>query len=330
MLAGIQLGRMYQKIFSPNIETPGKKDFYLYIPTGSDYNDVITLLEQNKIINDKKTFTWAAEKKNYQNNVNPGRYKIRHKMSNNELLNMLRSGLQEPVNIIINMARTPQELARKIDNQIEATSDDLIKIMNDEQFLNTYGFRKETVIGMFLPNTYEFWWNTDAEGFFNRMYKEYEKFWNRERTALAKQSNLSKNEVITLASILINESNKPEEYRRIAGVYINRLNHGMRLQADPTVKFAIGNFEKQRILRKDTFFDSPYNTYMYAGLPPGPISIPTINAIDAVLRYEKHDYLYFCAREDFSGYHNFARTLAQHNKNARSYQKALNQRRILK
>jgi len=141
---------------------------------------------------------------------------------------------------------------------------------------------------------------------------------------------LSQSEVITLASILINETNKEDEYRRIAGVYINRLNNGMRLQADPTVKYAMGNFARQRILRKDTYIDSPYNTYLHAGLPPGPISLPTIKAIDAVLRYEKHDYLYFCAREDFSGYHNFARTLAQHNKNARSYQKALNQRKILK
>jgi UPF0755 protein len=330
ILAGIQLGRMYHNIFNPNIKTPGKKDFYLYIPTGSDYEDVISLLEKNKIIKDRKTFEWAAEKKNFPNNVHPGRYKIRHSMSNNEMINILRAGLQEPVNLVINMARTPRDLVKKIDKQIEASSDDLLKLMNDEQFLAEYGLNKQTVIGIFLPNTYEFWWNTDAEGFFKRMYREYDKFWNRERTALAKQVNLDRNEVITLASILINETNKEDEYRRIAGVYINRLNNGIRLQADPTVKFALGNFEKQRILRNDTYFDSPYNTYLYDGLPPGPISLPTIKAIDAVLRHEKHDYLYFCAKEDFSGYHNFARTLSQHNKNARLYQKALNQRKILK
>ena len=166
--------------------------------------------------------------------------------------------------------------------------------------------------------------------FFKRMYKEYNKFWNNERTGRAKEMNLTPNEVITLASIIINETNKEDEYRRIAGVYINRLNKGMRLQADPTVKFALGDFERQRILKKDTYVDSPYNTYLHDGLPPGPISIPSVKAIDAVLKYEKHDYLYFCAKEDFSGYHNFARTLDQHNKNARSYQKALNRRKILK
>ncbi|HEX2394377.1 MAG TPA: endolytic transglycosylase MltG [Bacteroidales bacterium] len=330
VLAAIQLGRMYHNIFSPNINTPGRKDFFLYIPTGSDYEDVISMLEDHKIIKDRKTFTWAAEKKNFQNNVHPGRYKIRQNMSNNELINILRSGLQEPVNLVINGARTPQELAERISRQIETSSNDLLKLMNDNQFLGDYGFSRETVIGMFLPNTYEFWWNTNAEEFIERMYKEYDRFWNRERTSLSKEINMSRNEVITLASILINETNKEDEYRRIAGVYINRLNSGMRLQADPTIKFAMGRFEKQRILKNDTYFDSPYNTYMYAGLPPGPIAIPTIKAIDAVLRYEKHDYLYFCAREDFSGYHNFARTLAQHNKNARSYQNALNRRKILK
>ncbi len=329
-IAAIQLGRMYQHIFSPNIKTPGNKDFFLYIPTGSDYDDVIAMLEKNKLISDGKTFTWAAEKKKYQDNVHPGRYKIRNNMSNNELLNILRAGLQEPVNLVINMARTPRELAEKVSKQIEPGPDELHSLMNDEMFTDKYGFNRQTIIGMFLPNTYEFWWNTSAEGFFDRMHKEYERFWTRERSALLKEMNMTRNEVITLASIIINETNKSDEYRRIAGVYINRLNSGMRLQADPTVKFALGKFEKQRILKKDTYVDSPYNTYLYAGLPPGPISIPTISAIDAVLRYEKHDYLYFCAKEDFSGYHNFARTLAQHNKNARLYQSALNRRRIMR
>jgi UPF0755 protein len=330
VIAAVKLGKMYHNIFSPNIKTPASKEFFLYIPTGSDYEDVIKMLEENKIIKDHQTFTWAAEKKKYRNNVHPGRYKIRQNMSNNELINILRAGLQEPVNLVINMARTSSELAKKVSGQIEPSEEDLLRLMNDEHFLNGYGFTKKTVIGMFLPNTYEFWWNTNAEDFFERMNSEYNKFWNWERTALAKECNLSKNEIITLASILVNETNKEDEYRRIAGVYINRLNNGIRLQADPTVKFALGKFEKQRILKTDTHFDSPYNTYMYAGLPPGPISIPSIKAIDAVLRYEKHDYLYFCAKEDFSGYHNFARTLSQHNRYARSYQNALNRRRILK
>lgn len=330
IIAGIEIGRLYREIYGPNVKTPHRKDFLLYIPTGSDYDNVINLLEANKIIKDRKTFEWAAKKKNYQVHVHPGCYKVRNNMSNNELINMLRSGLQEPVNLVINIARTNDDLAERVSTQIEAPKQEILRLLNDNQFLHSYGFDKQTVIGMFIPNTYEFWWNTDAESFFKRMYKEYDHFWNRERMGRAREINFKPNEVITLASIIVNETNKEDEYRRIAGVYINRLNQGILLQADPTVKFALGNFEKQRILNRDIQFDSPYNTYMYAGLPPGPISIPTVKAIDAVLRYEKHDYLYFCAKEDFSGYHNFARTIEQHSKNARLYQRELNRRKILK
>lgn len=330
IIAGIEIGRLYREIYGPNVKTPHRKDFLLYIPTGSNYVDVINLLEANKIIKDRKTFEWAAQKKNYQANIHPGCYKVRNNMSNNELINMLRSGLQEPVNLVINIARTPEDLAERISTQIEAPREELLKLFNDNRFLESFGFKKQTVIGMFIPNTYEFWWNTDAESFFKRMYKEYDRFWNYERLGRAKEINFKPNEIITLASIIVNETNKVDEYRTIAGVYINRLNEGMLLQADPTVKFALGNFEKQRILNKDILIDSPYNTYKYGGLPPGPIAIPSVKAIDAVLKYEKHNYLYFCAREDFSGYHNFARTLEQHNKNARSYQRELNRRKILK
>lgn len=330
IIAGVKIASMYNEIYGPNVNTPGKEDFLLYIPTGSDYTDVIALLEENQIIKDRKTFDWAAGKKNYAENIHPGRYRIRQNMSNNQLIDMLRSGLQEPVNVVINVARTPEDLAAKIAAQIEAGKEDMMMLMNDEAYLHTLGFTKETIIGMFIPNTYEFWWNTDARDFFARMKKEYDRFWNRERSGRAGEIKFSPNEVITLASIIISETNKEDEYRRIAGVYINRLNKGMRLQADPTVKFALGDFERQRILKVDTYVDSPYNTYLYAGLPPGPIAIPPVKAIDAVLKYEKHDYLYFCAKEDFSGYHSFARTLDQHNRNARLYQKALNRRKILK
>lgn len=330
VLAGIKIGSIYRQVFGPNIEIPEKKEFYLYIPTGSTYEEVVAQLESHNIIKNRQTFDWAASKKKYPDHINPGRYLIRNRMSNNELINMLRSGIQEPVNVIINMARTPEELAEKIALQIEASKDELIGLMNDEAYLQQYGLNKQTVLGMFLPNTYEFWWNTNADGFFKRMNKEYDKFWNRERTGRAREINLTQNQVITLASIIINETNKEDEYRRIAGLYINRLNQGIRLQADPTVKYALGDFERQRILKVDTYIDSPYNTYLHAGLPPGPIALPTVKAIDAVLKYEKHDYIYFCAKDDFSGYHNFARTLDQHNKNARSYQKALNRRKILK
>ncbi len=330
VFAGIQIYKVYHQIYGPNIRTPEKTEFFLTIPTGSTYEDVLAMLYDQDIVKEKKTFEWAAEKKNYPENVHPGRYRIRYNMSNNELINMLRAGLQEPVDLVINVARTPEDLSEKVAGQIEAPAGELLKLMNDDNYLQQFGFNKYTVIGMFIPNTYEFWWNTTAEDFMSRMYKEYKRFWNMERTGRAKEMNFTKNEVITLASIISNETNKMEEYRRIAGVYVNRLNIGMRLQADPTLKFAMKNFERQRILNKDKNIDSPYNTYMYGGLPPGPICIPPLQAIESVLKYEKHDYLYFCAKEDFSGYHSFARTLDQHNKNARLYQRALNRRRILK
>jgi UPF0755 protein len=291
---------------------------------------VVALLDSNHLIKNRNDFEWAAVKKKLPDNVHPGCYRIKSDMSNNELINMLRAGLQEPVSVIINNARTTNELVEKISTQIEADENVLLKLLNDDTYLQQYGFNSQTILGMFLPNTYEFWWNTDALGFIKRMNKEYDKFWNYIRTGKAEEMNFSPNQVITLASIIINETNKVDEYRRIAGVYINRLNKGIRLQADPTVKYALGDFERQRILKADTYVESPYNTYLHNGLPPGPIAIPSIKAIDAVLEYEKHDYVYFCAKEDFSGYHNFARSLDQHNKNARLYQKALNRRKILK
>jgi|WetSurSiteA1Bulk_404760.scaffolds.fasta_scaffold04008_2 UPF0755 protein len=330
VIAGIKIASVYKQIYVSNILTPQKKPVYINIPTGSDYNDVVVMLDSLKLIRNRKTFDWAAVRKKYPDNVHPGRYRITNSMSNNELINMLRSGMQEPVNVVINMARTTDELADKVSGQIEARKGELLDLMRDDAYLAQFGFNSHTVIGMFVPNTYEFWWNTSAEGFLKRMYKEYDRFWDRGRTARAKEINLTPNDVMTLASIIIYETNKEDEYRRMAGVYINRMNQGMRLQACPTIIYALGDFTRQRILKADTYVDSPYNTYLHDGLPPGPIGIPSIKAIDSVLRYEKHDYLYFAAKEDFSGYHNFARTLDQHNKNARSYQKALNRRNILK
>ena len=330
VLAGLKVASVYHKAYGPNVTLPGSEDLYLFIPTGSEYADVMRLIESGKLVKNMKAFEWAAERKNYAAHIHPGRYKVSNGMSNNSFINMLRSGLQEPVDVVINNARTPNDLAQKIALQIEPDAATLLGLMTDAHFIGEFGFNTQTVLGMFVPNTYEFWWNTTAEGFFKRMYKEYDKFWNRERTGKARDIGLTKNEVITLASILINETNKEDEYRKMAGVYINRLNQGIRLQADPTVKYALGDYDRKRVLKKDTYVESPYNTYLNYGLPPGPIALPSVNAIDAVLDYDRHDYLYFCAKEDFSGYHNFARTLDQHNKNARSYQKALNRRNILK
>jgi UPF0755 protein len=329
IMAGIKASDIYHKAYGANIFTPGKKPYYLQIPTGVELEDVYKLLYTAKLVKNKHSFEWVSERKNYSRHIHPGRYKIRNRMSNNELINMLRAGIQEPVNVVLNNTRTLEELATRVAEQIEPEAYEILDLVHNKSFVEELGFTEYTILGMFIPNTYELWWNTSAREFLERMNKEYNRFWNRGRNFKAKQVNLTPNEVMTLASILGFETNKAEEYRRIAGVYINRLNKGIKLQADPTVKYALGDFGIKRVLKKQTLVDSPYNTYMVYGLPPGPIGIPSILTIDAVLEYEKHDYLYFCAKEDFSGYHNFARTLEQHNKNARLYQRALNRRKIL-
>jgi UPF0755 protein len=330
IMAGIEISNIYHKAYSANIFTPDKKAFTIFIPTGSSMEDVFMQLYDANLVKNRNTFEWVADRKNYKKHVNPGRYRIRNRMSNNDLINMLRAGLQEPTSLVINNIRTPEDLAGKVAEQIEPDTAELMNLFRDKDYIESLGFNQYTILGMFLPNTYECWWNISAKGFFERMKKEYNRFWNMERTYKAERIKLTPNEVITLASIIENETSKTEEFRRIAGVYMNRLDQGIKLQADPTVKFALGNFGIKRVLKKHTEIDSPYNTYKVYGLPPGPICIPSVLAIDAVLEYEKHDYIYFCAKEDFSGYHNFARTLKQHNRNARMYQQALNHQRIMK
>ncbi|MBN2480587.1 MAG: endolytic transglycosylase MltG [Bacteroidales bacterium] len=330
IVAAAEIALVYKKVYGPNIQTTDGEPYTLYIPSGSAYDDVLELLYANNLVRNRDAFEWVADKKNFKAHVHPGRYIIRHNMSNNALVNILRSGLQEPVQVVFNNARTLQELSEKISVQIEPDADTLLQLLQNEQFIQKYGFNRNSIMGMFIPNTYEIWWSISAEGFLDRMYREYERFWTRERLGKAADMGLTPNQVITMASIIINETTKEDEYSRIAGLYLNRLNKGIKLQADPTVIFAIGDFARQRVLTKDTQVDSPYNTYLYYGLPPGPIAIPSIRSIDAVLDHEKHDYIYFCAKDDFSGYHVFAQTLEQHNRNARLYQRALNQRNILK
>ena len=317
--------RMNNRLYKPNV----RKSLYdLYIPTGSDYNDVINILLKDSVLIKNKSFQWLAQKKNYQNHVYPGRYIIDSSMSNNAIINKLRSGHQDPVKLIFNSIRTREQLAGKISKQIETDSISLINLFYNDSIVSGFGLKQETFTCIFLPNTYEFWWNTSANGFVNRMYKEYVRFWNEDRKEKAERLNLTPEEVTTLASIVDEETLFNDEMPKVAGVYINRLRKRMYLQADPTLKFALGDFTIQRVLNVHKQIDSPYNTYKRYGLPPGPISIPSIAAIDAVLNYENHSYLYFCAKPDFSGYHNFAKTLSQHNINASEYQRALNKERI--
>ena len=327
---GIKSYQFYKGVEEPNINLNGKELEYIYIPTGSDFKDVLDILNENNLLIQSKTFEWVAEKKGYVNNVKPGKYKIQARMSNNALVNLLRSGKQEPVRLVFNKVRTIERFAGIIAEQIEADSTVLLTKLKDKKYLKTYNRNLETASTLFIPNTYEFFWNTTSDGFIERMHKESNRFWNNSRLQKAKNLNMTPEEVITLASIVEEETNKNDEKQKVAGVYVNRLRKGMRLQADPTIKYALGSFEVKRILTKHLEIDSPYNTYKNAGLPPGPICIPTISSIDAVLNYEKHSYLYFCANDDFSGYHAFAKNLIEHNKNAAKYREALNRNRIYK
>ena len=322
-------GSLYYIAFKENIKRSDQRT-YINIPGGSDYQDVYEILKKEKILINPKTFDWLAHKKNYHHLVNPGHYEIRPDMNNNQLINMLRAGEQEPVHVVFHNIRTKGELAQVVSRQIEMDSASLVALLNDKPYLSQLGFNENTILAMFIPNTYEFFWNTDAKGFMERMHREYNHFWNQGRQAKLENLSLNKKEVSTLASIVDEETRIKDEMPTIAGVYINRLNRGIPLQADPTIKYALEDFTIRRVLKKHLEIESPYNTYKNRGLPPGPIVVPSIAAIDAVLNHEEHKYLYFCAKDDFSGSHVFAKTLRQHLQNARKYQRALSENNIYK
>lgn len=322
------LGRLYKAVFSPAVVIDDENSSVFYIYEGNTYDEVVNGLYDQKLISNKANFEWTAKKKNYMKHVKPGRYRILEGMSNNELVNLLRSGKQEAVMLSFNNIRTLDELAEKISLVLEPGADEFKSFFSDSSTPGKFGFTAESFPAMFIPNTYEFFWNTDPGKFAERMKREYVAFWNHKRSQKAKEIGMSPVEVITLASIVEQESLYDDENRRIAGVFMNRIQKGIPLQSDPTIIFALGDFSISRVLNEDKKVDSPYNTYKYRGIPPGPICIPSIAAIDAVLNYEDHNYLYFCVKPDFSGYHNFARTLSQHNKNARLYQRELNRRKI--
>lgn len=326
MISVIVVFRKYQNVFSENVKLE-EDHVFLYIPSGSSYEEVIQNIEELNFLIDKKSFEWVANKKEYEKNVKSGRYRIKNGMSNNELVNMLRAGSQEPVMVIFNNLRTLEHLAGKVSKYIESDSISLLKHLKDPELPGKYGFTKETFKAMFIPNTYEMYWNASPMDFTDRMSTEYEKFWEK-RDKKLDRVKLTREEVSTLASIVDEETLKDEENSRVAGVYINRIKIGMPLQSCPTLKFALNDWTITRVLYEYQQVESPYNTYKNKGLPPGPIIIPSVSAIDGVLDYEKHNYLYMCAKADFSGTHAFARNLKQHNKNAAEYQKELDKRGI--
>jgi UPF0755 protein len=319
----------YQKVYRSAAQVP-KGGAYFYVASDLEFKDLVNALEKKGILKDTASFIWVAEQKSF-NIPKSGRYFLEDGMSNNELINLFRSGQQVPVKVTFNSVRTAKNLAGRVGEQLELDSAVLAQKLRSEKVAQQYGFNDATFLSMFIPNTYELYWDTDAEEFIQRMAKEYKRFWNQERIAKARKLGLSQSEVAILASIVQAEQmGRPEERPKVAGLYINRLKRGMRLQSDPTLIYALGDFTIKRVLNKHKKFESPYNTYLYAGLPPGPIYLPDRSSLDAVLNYEKHNYLYMCAKADFSGYHHFSRTLSQHNVYARQYQRELNRRRIMR
>lgn len=315
--------RVYRMMMRANVVTPGGGDYSLYIPTDANFDQVKDSLYMHHLITNQKSFEALASYKECAEHVHPGRYVLKNGMSNNQLCNMLRGGLQTPVKVTFNNMRDVRMLAGRVSEQIEADSASIANYLNDIHNLEELGFTQQTIPAMFLPNTYEFYWNCSASQFVQKMKKEYDNYWNEERRNKAQAQGLTPVQVSTLASIVDKETNKTDEMARIAGVYINRLKSGWLLQADPTLVFAVGDFGLKRVLNVHKEVESPYNTYKYPGLPPGPICIPSLASINAVLNAEKHNYYYFCAKDDFSGYHVFAKTLTEHNRNAEKYRRKL-------
>jgi len=328
LAAAIFFFRLYIKISSNNINLGDAEGVYFYVYTGNDFDDVCYSLFSQNILLDQNSFLWLSEKKNLANHIYPGRYLVTGGMSNNDLINMLRSGDQAPLKLIINNIRTKNELGGLVSRYLEFDSVTIINLLNNKSHIERFGYNKDDVMTAFLPNTYEFYWNTSAEEFLERMVRENKQFWTNERLSKANEVPLTAKQVFILASIVQKETMHKDEMDEIAGVYINRLKRGMLLQADPTVIFALGDYSKKRVLKKDTKTDSPYNTYIYGGLPPGPICLPEPTVIDKVLNYKKHNFIFMCAKDDMSGYHHYTKTLREHLNYARKYQRALNKLKI--
>lgn len=321
------LGWFYLIAFHKNVATKEKNPVTLLVPKGSDFNRLMDSLTKNGYLKYRRTFLWAARHENLPQNVRGGRYVLHWGMTNKELARKLAMGWQDPLNITISgTIRTYERLAQVLSRNLELDSAAVLEGLRNDSLIARYGFDSVSLRAMFIPNTYQVYWNLSVEQLFDRMHREYSIFWNQERQARAAEIGLNPMQVSTLASIVYEETKKTDEMPDVAGVYMNRLRIGMPLQADPTLIFAAQDYTIRRVLQKHTRIESPYNTYKYRGLPPGPISVPSIDAIDAVLHYNTHNYYYFCAREDFSGYHNFAATLGQHMQNARRFQRALTER----
>lgn len=320
----------YVELFKPNVNAP-QQGKLIYIATGSTKSDVLSYIVKNRVVKDFATFGRAVERLSYGRKIYAGCYKITPGMGNKQLIRMLASGAQAPVEVSFHSVRTRRRLAGVIARQVELDSASLLHAMTDEALADSFGFTSENFMAMFIPNTYEFYWSVSVGDFMKRMYREWNSFWQSNgREQKLERLGLSRVEAVILASIVAEETHKVDEMPTIAGVYVNRLRRRVALQADPTVRYAVGNFAIRRVLDSHTKIQSPYNTYRRQGLPPGPICTPSTAAIDAVLSYEEHSYMFFCAKADFSGYHAFSKTFAQHVSYATAYQRALNRMKVFR
>ena len=316
---------------SPNLLVQDNdKPFALLIPPGATFESVMDTLKKHDVVNDETSFRFLAKLMKYPERVKVGRYEIRPRMGNREALVKLRSGSQDAMDVTFNSMRQKSDLIQRLGSKFAFSPDSLGTLLNDPATCQKFGFDTTTIVCLFLPNTYKMFWTIKPEALLERMSTEYKKFWTPERQEKAKALGMSQTQVQVLASIVAAETNKRDEQPRVAGVYLNRLKQGIKLEADPTVIFALRDFGIRRLLNRQLAVDSPYNTYRYTGLPPGPINLPAPATIDAVLNAEKHDYLFFVVDARFNGYHTFSKTLSEHMANARLYQQALNRMKIMK
>ncbi len=309
-----------------NVKDANKKASYVYIKSNQSFDRLIYNFKKDDILKNPESFERVAKLLNINNKIKPGRYKIEYGLSNLDIIKILKSGSQEPLNLVVKYAKRKENLALALSKQLELDSASLLNIINDSSTLRKAKMDENNIISLFVPNTYNIYWNITGQKLIERMIKEYNTFWNVNRTTKSILMKLSLQQVATLASIVMSETNKIDEMPIVARVYLNRLEKGMALQADPTVLFALNDSTIKRVLSIHLAFNSPYNTYLNSGLPPGPICMASPEAIDAVLNAPEHNYIYFCAKDDLSGYHNFAETFAQHQLNARKYQQELNRR----
>lgn len=322
---------VWQVTTTPNLQADQKEGFYLRIPSeGATFQTVWDSLQKNDVVKDEMSFKFLARLTKYTQSVKPGRYYIKPNMGNYAALMMLRKGEQTPVKLTFNNVRLKEDLVKKIGIKFEFDSTAFAAMLSSDSVCRFYGFDTETIMCMFLPNTYEVYWNTSPQKLFGRMKSEYDRFWTPERRQKAAAMNFTPVQVSVLASIVEEETKKTDEKPRVAGLYLNRLRTNMPLQADPTIKFALKDFGIKRILFSQLQVNSPYNTYRNVGLPPGPIRLADLSSLEAVLNYEHHDYTYMCASPEFNGYHIFATNYDDHLKNAALYQDALNKLGIKK